>query len=286
MERNMTKKQVLAEIKRCAKKLGHTPTMGEIRRMTKITDYLVRFHCTNLGNALREAALEPRGGGHRVNMVKLFEDWAELARKLGHPPTALEYRRAGKYGMNTLVKRCGAWSRIGSRFRALVKAEKMESEWGDVVKMIAQWDGHTTLSGRLKMTNRRQQERATVDEPRPRRKIRLDRPVYGPPSDLPGLRYEPTCEGGVMFAFGALAQKLGFAVERIQTAFPDCEAMREVAPGKWQREKIEFEVYSRNFVLHGHDPRGCDAIVCWIHNWPECPEEIEVIELSKIVRGL
>jgi len=28
--------------------------------------------------------------------------------------------------------------------------------------------------------------------------------------------------------------------KRIQTAFPDCEAMREVAPGKWQREKVEF----------------------------------------------
>ena len=24
-------------------------------------------------------------------------------------------------------------------------------------------------------------------------------------------------------------------------------------------------------------------IICWVHNWPECPEWIEVIELSKIV---
>jgi hypothetical protein len=23
--------------------------------------------------------------------------------------------------------------------------------------------------------------------------------------------------------------------------------------------------------------------VCWVHNWPECPEWIEVIELSKII---
>jgi hypothetical protein len=30
---------------------------------------------------------------------------------------------------------------------------------------------------------------------------------------------------------------------------------------------------------HGHDPKKCDVIVCWVHNWPECP--LEVIELSK-----
>jgi hypothetical protein len=29
---------------------------------------------------------------------------------------------------------------------------------------------------------------------------------------------------------------------------------------------------------------GAEIIVCWEHNWPECPEGIEVIELSKVVR--
>ena len=64
---------------------------------------------------------------------------------------------------------------------------------------------------------------------------------------------------------------------------PDCETLREVAPGKWQRVKAEFEVFSRSFQDHQHDPKGCDMIICWVHNWPECPEWIEVIELSKIV---
>jgi hypothetical protein len=30
-----------------------------------------------------------------------------------------------------------------------------------------------------------------------------------------------------------------------------------------------------------HDPKGCDLIVCWEHNWPECP--LEVLELRAIV---
>jgi hypothetical protein len=29
-----------------------------------------------------------------------------------------------------------------------------------------------------------------------------------------------------------------------------------------------------------------DAIVCWKHNWPDCPEWLNVIELSKIAKGL
>jgi hypothetical protein len=40
------------------------------------------------------------------------------------------------------------------------------------------------------------------------------------------------------------------------------------------------------FKLHGHDPKKCDVIVCWVHNWPECPKHIEVIELSKVVREM
>ena len=61
------------------------------------------------------------------------------------------------------------------------------------------------------------------------------------------LRNAPTTEGGVMFCFGTVAEQLGFAVERIQTVFPDCEALREVAPGKWQRVKAEFEGLQQEF---------------------------------------
>jgi hypothetical protein len=48
--------------------------------------------------------------------------------------------------------------------------------------------------------------------------------------------------------------------------------------------KIEFEYESRNFLRHMHDPAKCDIIVCWEHNWPECP--LEVIELKKEIGRL
>ena len=108
-------------------------------------------------------------------------------------------------------------------------------------------------------------------------------PLYGPPLTLAAMAHAPTNETGVIFLFGALAERLGFRVERLQSAFPDCEAKREVLPGVWRAVRIEFEYESKNFVLHKHDPQGCDLIVCWRHNWPECPAGIEVIELSKLV---
>jgi hypothetical protein len=282
----MTREKVLAGLKKCAKKLGRTPRMSEIERMSKITYYMVHKHFANLTHALQEARIEARGVGHRVDTMTMLGDWAHLTRKLGRPPSFMEYRRAGQFGANSFINRCGAWSRVGERFRALVAENKTESEWTDVLKIIAKWDGHTTAEGRRKAQNCRPSERMIQDEPQPRRKIRLDRPIYGAPSKLAGMIYEPVNEAGVVYAFGRLADKLGIDVERIQTAFPDCEAMREVAAGKRQRVKIEFEYASRNFLEHKHPVDGCDIIVCWIHNWPECPETIEVIELSRIVRGM
>ena len=113
-----------------------------------------------------------------------------------------------------------------------------------------------------------------------------DRPTYGDPIDFRGLRHEPVNESGVVFLFGMVARELGYLVEAVQAGYPDCEGKRQIGPGKWQRVRIEFEYMSRNFRDHGHPPDGCDVIVCWRHNWPECPEHLEVVELECVLAGL
>jgi len=282
----MTKEQLLAGIKKCARKLRRTPTVAEIQRMTGISDYKIRKHFVNVTQALHRAGLEVRGVGHPVDTLALLQDWGHVTRKLGKPPSFMDYRREGQYGVNSILTRCGAWSRVGERFQAEMARRKSEKEWADVLAIIAQWKGSTTAEGRRKMLDRRPSERVVHDEPQPGRKFISGRMMYGPPSKIPGLRNEPTNEAGVTYVFGRVAEKLGFEVERIQTAFPDCEALREVAQDKWQRVKIEFEYTSRNFLDHKHPPKGCDLIVCWIHNWPECPKHLEVIELRRVVRGM
>jgi hypothetical protein len=63
--------------------------------------------------------------------------------------------------------------------------------------------------------------------------------------------------------------------------FPDCEGKRRVGPREFEHVRIEFEFQSRNY---NHDPEGCEVIVCWEDNWPECP--LEVIELRTAVKAL
>jgi hypothetical protein len=75
-----------------------------------------------------------------------------------------------------------------------------------------------------------------------------------------------------------MVRDLGYVVTLLQAEFPDCEALRQVKEDKWQPTKIELEWESRNFLVHGHKVDGCNMIVCWRHNWPECP--LEVLELS------
>jgi len=110
--------------------------------------------------------------------------------------------------------------------------------------------------------------------------------VFGAPMHFRGLRHAPTNEQGVVYLFGMVSSELGLIVEAIQQSFPDCEAKRcvDAKLNRWQRVRIEFEFRSSHFHEHGHDPAGCDMIVCWEHDWPECP--LEVIELRSVIDQL
>jgi len=105
--------------------------------------------------------------------------------------------------------------------------------------------------------------------------------VYGQQINVRGLKYAPTNEQGVVYLFALLAKDLGFEVEAIRTSFPDCEAMREISKGKLERVNIEFEYNSKSY---DHPIQGCDIIVCWKHDWKECP--LKVIELSEVIKKL
>ncbi len=101
-----------------------------------------------------------------------------------------------------------------------------------------------------------------------------------------GFAFAPTCEHDVVQLFGAVAKELGFEIIGNRSEFPDCHARRR-QPG--ERDHfidclIEYEFSSRDFRKHRHDPQGCDLIVCWEHNWPDCP--VDVLELRRAISGL
>lgn len=107
--------------------------------------------------------------------------------------------------------------------------------------------------------------------------------MFGDKINFKSLSCSPVNELGVVYLFGVLHDTFDLSIESIQSGFPDCIARRRQSPNRWEEVRIEFEYDSKSFLSHGHNPDGVDLIVCWTHNWKECPKRIEVIELSSLL---
>lgn len=98
-----------------------------------------------------------------------------------------------------------------------------------------------------------------------------------------GLLKVPTTRDSVIFLFGKVGEELSIYVEEMRAAFPTCLAKRYTGSG-WEKVRIEFEYRSGDFKKRGIDPAGCDVIICWENNWPDCP--VEVIEVEDRLASL
>ena len=110
------------------------------------------------------------------------------------------------------------------------------------------------------------------------------RDIVGEPINFRGFVYAPLNEAGVILLFSKVMDELGFIYETTPSRGVDLIARRRRPDGTYERVRIEFEYKSSNFKLHGHRPEDCDIIVCWKHDWPECP--VEVIELRRVVEEM
>ena len=228
-------------------------------------------------DACRAAGVEYDRSRERIPNEEILTDWGIVTRKLSHIPSLQEYKVKGKFGRNTF-DRFGKWIDVPDAFSNFFNGS---DEWEDVLSIVEQH----SLKTKKKKTIRKPK---TIQQGGVRgwsEKLE-NRTIYGEPINFRGLRHEPVNEQGVVFLFGMVAKDIGYLVEAIQGSYPDCEAKRQISRGKWQPVQIEFEYESKNFMEHGHDPKKCDVIVCWAHNWEECPIDIEVIALSEIIQKL
>lgn len=239
-------------------------------------------HFAAWSEAVAAAGIDQRPYNQKISVDELLEDWGNLVRRERTIPTRKRYKIDGGFSPGVFESNFGPWSEIPRRFREWALAKP---EWADVLALLppeTAQEGAASAPGRPASGGSLTRDTASFTRHR-----RLnDRPTYGDPVDFRGLRHAPVNENGVVFLFGMVARELGYSVEAIQIGFPDCEAKRQLAPGKWQRVRIEFEFESRNFVEHGHDPGGCDVLVCWNHNWPDAPESLEVVELREVIESL
>jgi hypothetical protein len=301
--RNTSKVEVMATILACAEKLGHVPSISELVKLERLDRTEIRKHFGNYKYALEACNLEIPERGRKLEIGRLFEDWGGVVRKLKKLPTVFEYEQNSRYTEKPLTSRFGTWAQVPGALKMYATQQGLAEEWRDVMDVIEEQEKWSALGGRTEpgFLGGRAAGRhgggpgrrpgggpGGTLEGEPSGDATLSamvmavtdetRPVYGMVIGTHAHVYAPTNESGVVCLFGAMAQYLGFMVLRIQTAFPDCEAIRLIAPGRYQRVRIEFEYESRNFLLHMHDAEECDLIVCWEHNWRECP--LEVLELK------
>lgn len=111
----------------------------------------------------------------------------------------------------------------------------------------------------------------------------MEQSIVGGLINFRGLVYSPVNEQGVVFLFGRILEDLNMYIEEVRTKYPDCVARRYTGKG-WERVYIEFEFKSSDFQKHEHDKNECNIIVCWEHDWHECP--LEVIELKSLIKEL
>lgn len=297
---------VLAGIRRAAKALGRPPRRHELMRFAGVSNTAVLRHFERLSNAILAAGLEPGARGRKISDEDLLADWNRVRQELGRVPRYLEYPAEPNQGDKAIAMRWGGAMtalpgelagkrRVTDAFCAMIVNTFMGEEIGRKCWPIIMGQTATSIQpvrhaaeqhalALPKEHHRNEHGLAPVNGSLTSGGI-LDggRSIMGPPFDSSALTNAPMNELGVVFLFGMLAAELGFQVESLRSAYPDCEARRQIQPGKWQRVRIEFEFESRNFPAQGHDPSQCDILVCWKHNWAHCPPHIEVIELSKIV---
>ena len=274
-----SKTELMDKIQQCLRKVeGKRLTRKRFLEMSGLKLSDVFRHFSKWSDAVAAADPDYEPYHQKIQPDALLRDWGHVARKIGQIPTRNQYKLKGNYSPGVFDANFASWSQVPDAFRVFAQGK---SDWQDVVQLLPDVS--------RKVYKPRATSGSTPAQPSPGKwHTKLDgRPTFGEPIDFRGLRHAPVNEQGVVFLFGMVARELGYMVEAVQTGFPDCEAKRQVARGQWQPVRIEFEFESRNFTTHpGHDPKRCDVIVCWRNNWHDCPDTIEVVELSKVIQGL
>jgi hypothetical protein len=273
---DFTRESIIEAAKTAAAQTGGSMSRADFSRLTGIgTHHVYRLFPEGGWNEVQVLAGVER---HRKDNDPLSDDeliaeFHRVAAELGAIPTWSKFNARANVSDDTVRKRFGGLQGTLRKYR----------EW--LERHDAQSPMLVALQARSKHEIAQPPTQALIS-PVQNVWTRREGTEFGAPISFRGLRHAPINEQGVVYLFGMVSYELGLIVEAVQTGFPDCEAKRCVntKENRWQRVRIEFEFRSRNFRDHGHDPEGCDLIICWEHDWPECP--LEVIELRTVIDGL
>lgn len=279
----MDKRQaVLQEILRVANEIApEALTQRLFSKHGSVSLSSVRRAFGSFSEALKTAGLDANeagasGGREVLDDDALLRELGKVWVDLGKRPTEAQFESRAEFSMKPYRKRRGGLARA---------IEEYVSRFG-----VPNYAGVIDVGGPRRQTpgkNGSPPKPIVFPEThKPGTSARRERTLYGEPIDFRGLRFAPINEQGVVYLFGMVSRELGFLIESVRTDFPDCEGKRSTNKDatRWEHVKIEFEYKSKNFLEHGHNSDECDLIVCWIHDWANCP--LEVLELRSVLPSL
>jgi hypothetical protein len=268
MRRIHTKETIAASLQDLSRRLGRDSLSQrdvEEHLSGQVPPSVIRYHFGSLKTAAEAAGItwvRDKPQRSRTSDDELFADLLTVEGQVGHAPGSTEYGARGRFSTKPFKDRFGPWARVVETYQ----------EWKNA-----------------RSETRPEPEHSPGSRPGPavaRASGPALRGEYGEIIDFRGLRHAPTCELGVVYLFGMVSRELGFEIEAISPAFPDCEGKYNAdGRGKrWRRAYIEFEYKASGFREHVNRDEQCDFVVCWENDWPDCP--VEVIELREGIRRL
>ncbi len=269
------KEKLIAEIQRVAEFLKTSElSQRQFKIHSRVSIGTVWNTFGSWKEALRAANLKSAPLPKRVKIPddELLREIIRLTKEIGKTPSISQMLSKGRFSAKPYISR---WNSFGNACKIAFAQYGFPKASSNPADMSPQ-EAPQRLGNHLVFP----QTTKSVDTQR-RKKIQ-----FGEPIDFRGLRFAPINEQGVVYLFGMISRELGFLIESLRTDYPDCEGKRCVDQQRqrWEHVRIEFEYLSSNFKEHGHQPDDCDLIVCWIHDWPNCP--IEVLELKSQLKFL
>jgi len=263
----MNREEIVAELRRVADLLEReTFSRSEFKRHGRVSSGMVEQRFGTWNKALEAAGLVPIDRFKRIADSELDEEWRRVYERLGKVPTRNEFIAECRFSPWVYENRFGNWGNVVTHYlgpQATGSAAPRSEP--DRPRVASRPAARAPLTG------------SAPEAAKGKR-------VFGAPLNFPQLRHEPVNEQGVVLLFGMVARELGFLVDAVGAGFPDCRAKRRIKGEYYVEVDIEFEFKSSNFREHGHDPEKCGLIVCWEHDWRDCP--LDVLELKSAIREL
>ena len=266
----MTKEELIAKVQEAARRRDKKfLSLRQFKAEAGVATHVILRLFGSWSNLCAAAGISGYPRKLPLSDEDIFGEMRRTFLDLGCVPSLTTFESHFRYSQNIFVNRGWSWKR----------AKALCGEWAQ--KNHPDFPYLDQLAGRA----------APTSPPRSRH-VAPTRAVHptigtryvGEPLDFGAMINAPANEMGVVALFAMVAERLGYRLELFDRTFPDCEARRRVAGGRWQRVRIEFEFRSSNFIAHRHERAGCDVLVCWIADWR--PDDIEVIELRSVIETL